>query len=120
LFKERFTQSELSQLIEHKEFLEADYFLFVRTVCHVDNLEYLSNTWCPRSCIYLKIPPKFIVKAQSKRFLGKLAKAAGFDKNDEFLEKLKKSHSVFTKYFRVPLIDDPLEDFDLTNLGTRS
>lgn len=120
LFKERFTQSELSQLIEHKEFLEADYFLFVRTVCHVDNLEYLSNTWCPRSCIYLKIPPKFIVKAQSIRFLGKLAKAAGFDKNDEFLEKFKKSHSVFTKYFRVPLIDDPLEDFDLTNLGTRS
>lgn len=119
LLKERFTQSELSQLVTHKEFLEADYFLFVRTVCHEDNLEYLRNVWCPRSCVWLDRPPSYIVKAESKRFLEKIVKATGFEKSEEFVENFKRSHSVFTRYFRSGWKDDPLEDFDFNRIGTR-
>jgi hypothetical protein len=41
LLKDRFTLSELSQLLRHNEFMEADYFLFARTVCHEDDPQYL-------------------------------------------------------------------------------
>jgi hypothetical protein len=119
LFKERFTQSELSQLVTHKDFLEADYFLFMRTVCHEDNLESLWNVWCPRSCVWLDGPPSYIVKAESKRFLEKIAKATGFEKSEEFVENFKRSHSVFTRYFSRGWKGDPLEHFDLNKIGTR-
>ena len=119
LYKERFTESELSKLLTHKEFLEADYFLFMRTVSHEDNLEYLRNVWCPRSCGWLEVPPGYIVKAESKRFLEKIVKAAGFSNSSKFIEKFKNSHSAFVRYFRNGFIDDPLERYDLGKLGTR-
>lgn len=119
LYKERFTESELSKLLTHKEFLEADYFLFMRTVCHEDNLEYLRNVWCPRSCVWLEVPPGYIVKAESKRFLEKIVKAAGFSNSGEFIERFQKSHAAFGRYFRTGFIDDPLERYDLEKLGTR-
>lgn len=119
LFKERFTKSELSQLVTHMEFLEADYFLFMRTVSHEDNLQSLWNVWCPRSCVWLDRPPSYIVKAEGKRFLGKIVKATGFEKSEEFVENFKRSHSVFTKYFSSGWKDDPLEYFDFNKIGAR-
>lgn len=119
IFKDRFTKSELPELITHKEFLEADYFLFMRTVCHEDNLEYLGSVWCPRSCVWLDGPPTYIVKSESKRFLERLVKATGFETSKEFVEKFKSSHSVFTRYFRSGWKDNPLRNFDLNKLGTR-
>jgi hypothetical protein len=119
-YKERFTESELSQLIDHREFLEADYFLFMRTVCYEDNLEYLRKTWCPRSCVYLHTPPKYIIKAQSRKFLEKLIVATGFSSSNEFIERLKNNHSAFNMYFRRGWIEDPLRDFDLNSIGTRN
>jgi len=119
LFKERFTQSELSQLVTHKEFLEADYFLFMRTVSHEDNLESSWNVWRPRSCVWLDRPPSYIVRAESKRLLEKIAKATGFEKTEEFVENFKSSHYVFTRYFRSGLKNDPLEDFNIDKIGAR-
>ena len=40
--KDRFENSDLSKLISHKDFLEADYFLFMRTVCKEDSIY---NIW---------------------------------------------------------------------------
>lgn len=117
--KERLTKYKLSQLIEHSQFMEADYFLFMRTVCHQENLESLYGVWCPRSCVYLNSAPSYIMKSESKRFLEKVVKATGFEKSEEFVEKFKKSHSVFTRYFSRGWKDDPLEFFDVNKMGTR-
>lgn len=118
LIKERFVQSELSELITQKEFLEADYFLFMRTVCHIDNLKYLRDLWYPYSCVHLNKPPRYIVKAESKRFLENLVKATSFDRSEEFIEKLISNHSVFEQIFRFNIID-PLEAYyDLAKIGT--
>jgi len=119
LLKERFTQSELADLITHKEFLEADYLLFMRTVCHEDNIESLLKVWFPQSCIWLDRPPSYIVKAESKRFLDKMIKATGFKKSEEFIEIFKKNHFAFTKFFRKTWKDDPIEFFDVDKFGTR-
>lgn len=119
LYKERFTDSELSKLLIHKELLEADYFLFMRTVSHEDNLQYVRSVWCPRSCVWLDVPPGYIVKAESKRFLEKIVKAAGFSNSGEFIERFQKSHAAFESYFRTGFKDDPLEHYDLKKMGTR-
>ncbi len=119
LIKERFTNTELSELITHKEFLEADYFLFMKTVCKKENLNSLWDVWCPRSCVWLEWIPSYIAKAESKRFLRKIVKATGFTNNEDFIQRFKSNHPIFTRYFSNGLKDDPLEYFDLTKLGTR-
>src|SRR4030042_3159617 len=53
MIKDRFTKTELSEVMSHKEFLEADYFLFMRTVCHEEDTKYLYNVWCPRASVWL-------------------------------------------------------------------
>ncbi len=118
LLKERFNESALSELIEHREFLEADYFLFMRTVCHEEDSQGSYSTWCPRSCVvWLDKPPRYLIKSESKRFLEKIVKATGFEMSEDFVERLKEKHSLFSKYF--PRVWPPLRDFDWSNLGTR-
>ncbi len=119
MIKERFTKTELSELMSHKEFLEADYFLFMRTVCHEENTEYLRNVWCPRASVWLDHPPSYVVKAESVRFLQRILPATGFAKWEEFVEKLKLQHGTFEKYFRSGWKDSPLQYFDLNKLGSR-
>jgi hypothetical protein len=119
MLKERFTNSQLSQLLSHKDFLEADYFLFMRTVSHDENPKYLYDVWCPRACVWLEHVPSYIVKAESKRFLAAMLPATGFSDEASFKENFIKKHGVFTRYFSTGWKDDPLEDFDLNKLGTR-
>jgi hypothetical protein len=123
LLKERFTNSDLSQLISHNKFLEADYFLFVRSICSgrdTEDLLYGHTLWLPRSCIYLSWPPSYVVKAESKNFLKKLVKAMGLEKCEDFIENFKKNNSIFKKCFRSSLfIFNPIEDQDLNKIGTR-
>lgn len=119
IIKERFTNSELSQLLSHKEFLEADYFLFMRTVCHIEDVQYLRGVWCPRACVWLERAPSYIIKAESKRFLAAMLPATGFSDEANFKENLINKHGAFTKYFSSGWKDDPLESQDLKKLGTR-
>jgi hypothetical protein len=119
MLKDRFTNSELSELISHKEFLEADYFLFMRTVCHEQEVKYLYNVWCPRASVWLDHPPGYVVRAESTRFLERMLPATGFSKQEEFISNLKAKHGAFEQYFRSSWKDSPLRWFDLNKLGTR-
>ena len=116
MLRERFIQGELSQLVTHKEFLEADYFLFMRTVCHA---EVLRDVWAPRSCVWLDRPPNYIGKIESKRFLERIVGAAGFEISVEFIEKFKANHSSFSSFFSAGDIDDPLSYYDFGKIGIR-
>jgi hypothetical protein len=124
LLKERFSSGDLSQLISHNKFLEADYFLFMRSICGdkktEDPLLYRPSPWCPRSCIYLTWPPSYIVKAESKKYLEKLIKAVGPEKREDFIEYFKKNNIIFEKCFSNWIFSsNPLEDYDLNKIGTR-
>ena len=124
LLKERFSSGDLSQLISHNKFLEADYFLFMRSICGEkkteDPLLYRPSPWCPRSCVYLTWPPSYIVKAESKKYLEKLIKAVGPEKREDFIENFKKNNFIFEKCFSNWIFSsNPLEDYDLNKIGTR-
>jgi hypothetical protein len=118
MLKDRFSTGDLSRLIEHHQFMEADYLLFVRSVCHANDLTTLANVWCPRSCIHLRDPPLYIVKSESKKFLQRLASAMGFNDSDDFANRFKARHSSFRSFFGV-FQDDPLSFYDLGKIGTR-
>lgn len=55
MIKERYDGTQLGQLITHRGYLEADYFLFLKTLCDKDKLE-LKNVWRPLSCVYPDFP----------------------------------------------------------------
>jgi len=123
LLKERFSNCDLSQLIPHNKFLEADYFLFMRSLCNEENTEdllYSHSLWYPKSCICLNWVPSYIVRAESKIFLEILIKAVGIEKSEDFIEKFKKNNSKFGKCFSNWIfLHNPLEDYDFNKLGMR-
>lgn len=119
VLEDRYTNSQLAELISHQDFLEADYFLFMRTISQNTDLKYLSNVWCPRACVLLNRPPSYIVKAESKRFLEHMLPATGFSDAGTFVQNFSSKHGVFTRYFQSGWKDDPLEYFDTKKLGQR-
>ena len=119
MIQERFNNGELSQSLPHKEFLEADYFLFLKTVCHAEDIQYLHGVWCPRACVWLSHTPSYIIKAESRRFLNTMLPATGFDKMEDFKQNFLNKHGAFTRYFSSGFKDDPLRFQDLEKLGTR-
>lgn len=115
IINDRFNDTQLKELITHKEFMEADYFLFMRSICQ--DLEY---EWNPQSCLYLDKPPNYIEMAISTAFLDKLSKAAGFDDSADFIHKLTSKHDIFRQYFReAPFKRNPLTFFEFEKLGSR-
>ena len=125
LLKERFTNGNLSQLISHNKFLEADYFLFMRSICDREKTEdpliYRPSIWRPRSCVYLKWLPSYIVKAESKKYLGKLIKAVRPEKREDFIEEFKNNNYRYEECFKnsLDIMYNPIEDYNLNKIGTR-
>ena len=122
ILKDRFTNSQLSELLSHKEFLEGDYFLFMRTVSHetietLQSSQYFYNVWAPWSCVWLDHIPNYVVRAQSWKFLEKMLPATGFSNRDEFIQNFKQKNSIFTRYFFSGDKTNPIEYFDVDKLG---
>jgi hypothetical protein len=122
MLKDRFTNSDLSKLLTHRDFMEADYFLFLRSL---HNQEQSKNTfrikvWCPRSCVYLYKIPRYILKTESKYFLNQLIGALSLKNSEDLKILLDNSFIKYKECFRDAIfLDNPLEDFDLNILGTR-
>jgi hypothetical protein len=123
LLKERFSNDNLSQLIPYNKYLEADYFLFMRSICKEKNTEnsLLSHyLWCPRSCIYLNWVPSYVKRAESKKYLDRLIKAVGLEKYEDFVNNFRNNNPIFEKCFSNWIFShNPLEDYDLGKIGTR-
>jgi len=115
ILKERFENSNLSQLLTHKEFMEADYFLYLKSF-------YLhGNLWCPRSCVYLHHPPIYLLKSESNYFLSNFIKALNLDNKEDLGKLIKDSTTRYGECFRGAIfLDNPLEDFEIDKLGTRN
>lgn len=123
LLKERFSNVDLSQLIPYNKFLEADYFLFMRSICKEKNTENLLSShslWCPRSCIYLNWVPSYVKRAESKKYLDRLIKAIGLEKYEDFINNFRNNNTIFEKCFRNWIFPhNPLRNYDFDKIGTR-
>jgi hypothetical protein len=118
--KDRFSNSKLSGLIEFQEFMEADYFILIRSVCHMEDPRNTERkeTWIPYSCVYLSQAPSYLLRAESKRFLEKLAKLSGCEKPDAFIERLRMSSYLFRLFWPRGMLFGPLAYFKFEKLGS--
>jgi len=120
LFKERFNNLKLAELIEFQEFMESDYFIFIRTLCHAsDPLKpQRKEIWIPHSSVYLTRPPSYIIKAESKKFLEILTNSLGCSKLEMFVDRLKKSSKLIHNIWQSGFYSGPLIYYDFEKLGT--
>ena len=120
ILKERFSDTRISELIEFQEFMDADYFIFIQTLCHTSDpiYAYGSEIWVPHSCIHLDKIPGYIIRAESKRFLEILANSSGCSKPDLFVDKLKISSDLVHKMWPYGFYHGPLAYYNFEKLGT--
>lgn len=115
ILKERFVNSNLSQILTHRAFMEADYFLFLKSLCFQG-----ATLWCPKSCVYLHRPPIYIQKSESKYFLNNFIKSLNLDNREGLSKLIKNSIDEYGKCFRSAIfLDNPLGNFEIDKLGTR-
>lgn len=116
LMKDRFEHGRLKRFFTFEEIAEADYFLFMRTVCHDD--DDLRNTWRPIVSIYLQRKvPSYISRSELDSILEKVTLACGFNNSADFISSLKFKNHHFLRYHRKSLPTNPLSLFDLDKLG---
>jgi hypothetical protein len=118
LMKDRFESGRLKKFFTLEEIVEADYFLFMRTVCHDD--EYLRNTWRPITSIYLRETPSYISRSELDIYLQKVALACGFSNSVDFKSALKDKFHRYTLYKFESLLSNPLSSNDIDKLGKRA
>lgn len=119
MIKERYEGTQLGQLITHRNFLEADYFLFLRTLCDKDKLGS-SNIWRPWSCVYLQHVPNYVQKMESRGFLERFTLIMGLDNGESLVQRIRERHKAFENiYSPLSWVDSPLNYYDLNKLGTR-
>jgi NAD-dependent protein deacetylases, SIR2 family len=119
IIKERWEKNELSSFLTHFEFMSGDYFLFLKSLCYEDNLERLSNTWCPRSNVWLQKPPRFILMLESKKQLRTISDTCGFNDDAKFIDLFTHRCSAFVRYWPAAFLANPIEYFDFSKIGTK-
>jgi len=117
LLKQRFVNRP-DMPVNHSEFMSADYFLFLRTVCSPDDLPP-PRVWRPHSCLYLRAAPQFVRKCESRAYLETFTKAVGVDDARTLVQRLHERHQLFAPCFPPEgFADSPLEGYDLARLGS--
>ena len=123
ILKDRFTNSDFSKLLTHRDFMEADYFLFLWSIYNQEQLKNTSfsgNLWCPISCVWFHEIPRYIIKCESKSFLNQFARSLNLKNNEDLKILLEGCFAKYKECFRGGIfIDNPLAGFDLNILGTR-
>jgi len=117
ILKNRFGQGELSYRVSHREFMEADYFLYMRTACHEESTQ---SMWRPQSCLWLKNIPLYIMRCESQKFLDSMMKATRVETKEDFVNGLARGRSTYDQFFsRAIFAQSPLGGYDLSKIGSR-
>jgi hypothetical protein len=104
LLKQRHEAEPLKSLCAFNDFIEADWFLFLRTDLVPDESPtgmLGSELWRPWSCIYAEDHglPAFLVKMERKRFAEKILQALGFTDLALFRERYRERSDGLARLF---------------------
>lgn len=123
LLHRRHTETELSLVSPLESFVEADYFLFLRSEFESSEISEHLTGWRPWSLRYAQgRTPSYILNARSHRQALTLSQALGID-NIEVLKQMlrERAPKASRMYPRMMTWDrtDPLYSFDIDSIGTR-
>lgn len=118
LLHERHTQGEIAEQVPLLQFVEADYFLFLRSMLHpTEALNW--PAWRPWSALYLRHPPRYLVTASRTKYAQQLVLALGVVDIQMLRERFAARASRLRELFRTPFWRDPMSDFDPQSIGSR-
>jgi hypothetical protein len=122
LLKERHEVGELSKLITFTEFVQSDFFLFLRNELE-RSTGAASSFWYPRTAVFMGEvePPRFLLQAKSTAFAERLAPALGVAGAIPLREGLTAAKPHISKTLREAgtFWDGPLRDFDPSTIASR-
>ena len=98
LLRERHSSEPLSTLVDFSAFMEADYFLFLRSELSLDAPRE-RPLWIPESAIFQRHPPRYLVEAERAEVARHLAVAIGVDGPGTLRRRLHERHGLFGRCF---------------------
>lgn len=124
ILQERHTKGYLAELVPMRQFMEADYFLFLRGEFEKPDISG-RQTWKSWSTIFMQgQTPSYLAQAIRKNYAEKLLQPLNIDTIDIFRSKLVelKTAQRLARIFGDPFyldLEDPLESFNPQDIGTR-
>jgi hypothetical protein len=117
ILKERHTEGELAKLVPMQQFMDADFFLFLRAESQKDSQSI--DSWFPWSTFYMEQAPRYLLEASRAKYAQQLLCPLGV-KDVETLRvcvaqgaaKLRQRHGSLYPFH-------PLGNFDPGTIGNR-
>jgi hypothetical protein len=110
MLNERHTKGELAKIVSMRQFVEADYFLFLR-----EGFE-----WRPWSVIYMDSqPPRFLIEASLIKYAEQLLRPLSVKDITTLRARIAELTPMLRGLFRNSVWFDPLADFNPNIIGSR-
>jgi len=110
------SKGSLKEIIPMQKFMDADYFLFLASVCRFHNSKY----WIPWSKIYMHQVPRYLTESSSIRYTEQLLPALGIETINSLKERLKVASQTFEQIYRTPFpSSNPVSNFNPEIIGTK-
>lgn len=119
LLKIRFTDGKLSELLNFKEIYDSDYFLFQYAAYNYTEPDgRYRSMWFPKSIIYYSYgTPSYLIKAESRAFSPRLAKALGVT-DAQLKDGISTCRQLLNNWDSFPF-ENPLYDYDASRMGSK-
>jgi hypothetical protein len=117
LLNERHTEGVIAELVPMQQFMDADYFLFLRVQITMTNQSF--GGWIPWSTLYLKQPPKYLVEASRAKYAQQLLQPLGATTITTLREQVDRSISTLQQVFGYNSVLSPLGNFEPQIIGSR-
>jgi hypothetical protein len=119
IINERHTKGLLSDLVPMQQFIDADFFLFLRTKLQTNGVNDLLS-WEPRTAIYMRDQtPHYIVKAKRTKYAQQLLKPLAIESvetmRSQLINLVASSKNSYPRHLAYRVI----RDFDLQSIGAQ-
>jgi hypothetical protein len=121
ILKARYEEGDISRLVSFGDFMEADYFLFLRGIIQETDTSGWWK-WRPWSSLYMsRKPPKYLLQAGPVKNAEKLLRPLGAKDVDSLKQALMEKSSLLGRMYsgRTYFYDHPLSGFNVSSIGYR-
>lgn len=116
LIDKRHTEGPLAELVPAEQFMDADYFLFLRSVLTPSDTSYAG--WAAWSCLRLRHVPRYLLNAVRVRGAEQLLRPLGVADIATMRSRLRERGGLLSKIFETPWYRG-IPDFDPNAIGSR-
>lgn len=94
--KEHFENGRLKLQLSYEEVAEADFLLFLKTICTYSD-DDLREYWRPATSLYAENPMRFLDRCRSRIYLDKISYSFGFTSSSVFRDRLQSRYQMLPK-----------------------